>query len=159
MLIGTEKRRASRTAGCNHSGAQRQAAAQALESACQAGESDARLDALLAATLDRLEPVLAGLSALERPESSASGAILGDQTGRTATAIDREALGALLTRMHSLLEDGDTEVGESLDSLEALLAETAFADAATRLRDAIEDYAFDDALTLVVELQAVLRPV
>ena len=131
-----------------------QAAAQALESACQAGESDARLDALLAATLAQLEPVLAGLSALEASEASAASTTPSDQTIQTATAVDREALEALLARMQRLLEDGDTEVSESLESLEALLAGTAFADAATRLRGAIEDYAFDDALTLAAELQA-----
>ncbi|MCK7578905.1 MAG: response regulator [Chromatiales bacterium] len=129
-----------------------QLAAQALESACQAGESGERLDGLLAETLARLESVIAGLAAFEATES---GAVAGARPS-TKAVVDPEALRSLLERMRVLLENGDTEIGESMGSLESLLAGTTFADALTRIRSTIEDYAFEDALTLVSELQAML---
>ncbi|WP_246296945.1 response regulator [Allochromatium humboldtianum] len=134
-----------------------QAAAQALESACQAGESDARLDALLAVTLDRLEPVLAGLSALESPVSSASSEALFEPVGPIGAVVDHKALEPLLTRMRALLAEDDTEAVELITPLESLLLGTAFAEAVRCVREAIEGYAFDEALTALDRLQAGLE--
>ncbi|WP_200157300.1 response regulator [Allochromatium vinosum] len=133
-----------------------QAAAQALEAACQAGESDERLDGLLAETLACLEPVLAGLARIDGAESLAADARPVEPVGTVGSVVDREALEPLLARMRALLAEDDTESVELLDPLESVLTGTAHMDTLARLRGVIEDYAFEDALAVLVELQAAL---
>ncbi|SDX64767.1 hypothetical protein SAMN05421644_10890 [Allochromatium warmingii] len=123
--------------------------AQALETACQADTSRARLEALLAEMVAQLEPVLCGLQALDPPAESAA-------TATEAMALDRPALEALLLRMQALLEAGDTEVSDWLAELSALVRGSPVADALPPLQQAIDEYAFDDALTQVQRLRAAM---
>ena len=122
-----------------------EAAAQALESACQAGEASERLDALLAETLACLEPVIAGLAVLDRPESAESG---------TSTApIERAAVEPILARLRALLLDDDTEAADAVEELAPLLAGGALGPLMNQMTQAIEDYDFEAALTVLDELE------
>jgi two-component system, sensor histidine kinase and response regulator len=120
-----------------------QAAAQALESACQAGESGERLDVLLAETLVCLEPVLAGLAVLDRSESAESG----------TAPVERVVVEPILARLRALLLDDDTEAADVAEELTTRLAGSALGSLMGRMTRAIEDYDFDAALTVLDELE------
>ncbi|MCK7575840.1 MAG: response regulator [Chromatiales bacterium] len=124
-----------------------QAAAQALESACQAGESAERLDRLLAETLACLEPVLAGLAVLDRSESAESG----------TAPVERTTVEPVLTRLRALLLDDDTEAADVVEELNPLLAGSAFGSLMIRMSQAIEDYDFEAALEVLDELEPRLK--
>jgi len=119
-----------------------QAAAQALESACQAGESAERLDVLLAGTLVCLEPVLVGLAVLDRSEAAESG----------TAPVERAVVEPMLARLRALLLDDDTEAADVVDELTPLLAGSALGPLMGRMTRAIEDYDFEAALGLLDEL-------
>ncbi|WP_242470084.1 response regulator [Allochromatium vinosum] len=120
-----------------------QAAAQALESACQAGESGERLDVLLAETLVCLEPVLAGLAVLDRSESAESG----------TAPVERVVVEPILARLRALLLDDDTEAADVAEELTTRLAGSALGSLMGRMTRAIEDYDFEAALTVLDELE------
>ena len=120
-----------------------QAAAQALESACQTGESVERLDVLVAETLTCLEPVLVGLAVLDRSESDESG----------MAPVERAVVEPILARLRALLRDDDTEAADVVDELTPLLAGSALGSLMGRMTRAIEDYDFEAALTVLDELE------
>jgi two-component system, sensor histidine kinase and response regulator len=120
-----------------------QAAAQALESACQAGESGERLDVLLAETLACLEPVIAGLAVLDRSESAESG----------TAPVERAVVEPILARLRALLLDDDTEAADVVEELKPLLAGSALGSLMHRMTQVIEDYDFEAALTVLDELE------
>jgi two-component system, sensor histidine kinase and response regulator len=120
-----------------------QAAAQALESACQAGESGERLDRLLAETLVCLEPVLAGLAMLNRPESTGSG----------TAPVERAAVEPILARLRALLLDDDTEAADVVEELNPPLAGSSLGPLMKQMTQAIEDYDFEAALAVLDELE------
>ncbi len=122
-------------------------AAQALETACQTQASPERIDALLAATIDALEPVIQGLESLEQISAVASS---------SAATIDRATLEPLLNRLRGLLEDDDTDAADLLEELAPLLAGTPLSPGLERMKRAIDDYDFEAALQ---ELEHMARAV
>ncbi|TCT20196.1 response regulator [Thiobaca trueperi] len=122
-------------------------AAQALETACQTQASPERIDALLAATIDALEPVIQGLESLEQISAVASS---------SAATIDRATLEPFLNRLRGLLEDDDTDAADLLEELAPLLAGTPLSPGLERMKRAIDDYDFEAALQ---ELERIGRAV
>jgi CheY-like chemotaxis protein len=78
-----------------------QAAAEALEQACQQQASDERIDELLQQVLAALDPVIAGLRALGDPDSRPAAA--------APVKVDPKQLAALRAQLIELMERGDPE--------------------------------------------------
>ncbi|MDD2545244.1 MAG: response regulator [Burkholderiaceae bacterium] len=125
-----------------------QAAALALEQACQEGRPAEVVQDLLARVCAELDPVLAGLSL--RPDAPAGAA-------PDATLQPVEALGALrseLDALQALIEHGDTEAADRVQALQAQVGEGgAQAAALHALALALADCDFDKALAQLQSLR------
>jgi PAS domain S-box-containing protein len=113
-------------------------AAQELETACLAAAEPEVIAAALAATVAALTLVIDGLAALE-PAATAS--------APAAQELDQAAVAPLLAQLRDLLADDDTDAAIVLDKLQPLLAGTALAAALDAIRQAVDDYDFEAALT------------
>jgi len=122
-----------------------QAAAAELEQACNAGKNAAEIDALLAAVLAELEPVVSGLQQIGADESAAA---------NTAAAIPKEELQAALDKLAALLEDNDSAAGDLLGELLDRISGTPQARALKPVADAINNYDFDEALEKLKQVTA-----
>ena len=113
-----------------------QEAAQALELACRDGKPTKEIDALLTTTLAELQPVIVSLEALRRPV----------EAGARHGELDFAAIGPLLQRLNSLLEDDDSDATDVVEALGSLLAGSFHAPRLRRVAAAIDEYAFGEAL-------------
>ncbi len=119
-----------------------QAAAEALEKAC---ESDAEnVDEHLAKLVAELEPVLAGLAALVDPPENIS--------GPTPGALDGVVLESLLRELNTLVGNDNVDADRVVGQLRPLLLGTAYAAAFDRLAKLVDAYDFDKASELLQEL-------
>jgi len=121
-----------------------QAAAAELEHACQEGEGDARIDALLGKVLAELAPVVEGLNTLS-PGS--------EGTAAKAPALPKAETKAALDHLAQLLSDGDGEAGEFLSELQGKLAGTELGRALGPLSVAVDKFEFDDALARLAKVR------
>ncbi|MBB1075831.1 response regulator [Rhodoferax sp. 4810] len=122
-----------------------QAAAAALERACDDHAPDEQIDALLANTLAELAPVIAGLQAVGGSEPVA------DQT-KPAAALPAAELEHALAKLKRLLEDSDSEAGDVAEALLNKLAGTALAGQLQPVAVAITDFDYDAALELLAQV-------
>jgi CheY-like chemotaxis protein len=113
-----------------------QAAAGALEDACNAQASADRIDELLKVALAELEPVIAGLQQVGGGAAPVA----------AAPAIDEAALQRSLKTLLSLVEDSDSEAGDLLGDLMTKLAGSPMLAKLKPVASALEDYDFDAAL-------------
>jgi CheY-like chemotaxis protein len=113
-----------------------QAAAQDLETACKQGIEEK--SALLQAVLHELETVIAGLDELNRST--------GDT--RAGGEIDTAAVESLLSQLHELLQEDDTDAVDVVEQLLPLLGGHSVANPVKEMGKAIAAYDFDEALKL-----------
>ncbi len=118
-----------------------QAAAAELERACLEGAAAERIDRLLEDVLARLEPVLAGLSALRPAEPAPAGPIDAAPSDADPARI-REAS----SRLATLLAASDTDAAAAVEELGRLVAGTPMAPRVRRVAGAIAEYDYDAAL-------------
>ena len=118
-----------------------QAAAAALELACQTSAGDERIEALLAETLAQLAPVIDGLRALED-----AGGPDKRQAPDIATGAQPADLRPGIERLAQLLMDGDMDAAAVIDELEPMAAGGPMAPMLKRVADLVADCDFDAAL-------------
>ncbi|MEJ1415873.1 MAG: response regulator [Candidatus Sedimenticola sp. (ex Thyasira tokunagai)] len=123
-----------------------QAAATALEGACSKGADSEQLEALLLQTEEELKPVISALESWLIPSDK------GEESA-TEVSIDSKRAADLLQQMHELLEDDDTDAGDLIDELIIAMGKSTTLE---RLAQIIGEYEFEDALEIVVQLQASL---
>ena len=121
-----------------------QAAARALENACQEGRPASEIDGLLAKVVAELAPVIAGLERL-------SGA---DVAAAVRPALGGDDLRAALDRLQGLLEDSDSEAEDLLDDLLDKLAGTPMADRLKPVAEAVKAYDFEVALAALLQMES-----
>jgi CheY-like chemotaxis protein len=117
-----------------------------LETACKDNTVPNEIEQLLENVEAALAPMLAGLSALEQPE-----------TPTPARTVDPEKRDALLSRLRALLEDDDTDAGEVIEELEPLAGTENQASVLQQLASAMGEYDFDQALTELDTLESILN--
>jgi CheY-like chemotaxis protein len=118
-----------------------QAAAAALEQACNDKATEEEIAVLLARTLAELQPVIAGLQSLGGETRPAA----------AAAAADGEQLAAAVEKLQALLADSDTEAAELVEELLQQARGTPLTGALKKVADAIADYDFDTALERLAE--------
>jgi PAS domain S-box-containing protein len=121
-----------------------QAAAGELEHACLERADDDQIEALLAQTLQALEPVIAGLQELVGPLSAAK-AVSGAPT-QGHIAADPAEIEESLARLSVLLANGEVKAGDAVEALQAKVQGTPLAQALKRVARAVADCDFDAAL-------------
>ncbi len=119
-----------------------QAAAAALETACEHGAPAAEIEALLARTEEALTPVMAGLAALAAPAPAATPATT------PTTAVDAAAAAALCARLADLLAYGDSAAADLLNENDAIFA-AVIGTGYGQIRAAINGFDFENALSLL----------
>ncbi|HIJ61758.1 MAG TPA: PAS domain S-box protein [Rhodospirillaceae bacterium] len=117
-----------------------QAAAALLEKACKDGGD---IDARLAAVLAELDPVMAGLAALEGGVQAVAAKPM---------TMPEDELRAALERLGELLRDSDTEAETLLGELMDKLAGTPWAGRLEPVAKAVDGYDFDAALAALEQL-------
>ena len=123
-----------------------QAAARALESALEDGETE-HLEALCDAVQFELSRVLASTACLEIDEEE-------EEQGE-ARAVDRAVVDPLLAELTTLLEDDDTDAERCLDALEVALKGTGLCKSELNgIRDSIGQYDFEEALELMKRMES-----
>ena len=123
-----------------------QAAAGALEHACNAGVDGASIEAALARTLALLAPVIEGLQAVGSAPAVAE-PVSGDGAAAAQGAQpDAARTEAALARLIRLLRDSDSEASDALEELQALARGTPLASTLKRVAKAVADFDFDAAL-------------
>jgi len=123
-----------------------QAAAGALEHACQEKMPAEHIDELLQKTLAELDPVIAGLKQLGG--SGSNTAVL-----QPPTILPAE-IDSTLAKIRHLLEDSDAEAGDVLNALLDKVEGTALARQLKPLAVAIEGFDFDEALAKLADIHA-----
>ena len=123
-----------------------QAAAAALEHACQEGADATRLEPLLQATLVALEPVIQGLRAFSGEVPTANVAAAPPAGSAPPTSEQGKPAAAELDRLEALLRDSDVEASDLLDEVMEKAQGTALGFALKRVAKAVEDFDFDAAL-------------
>jgi CheY-like chemotaxis protein len=114
-----------------------QAAAAALERACNENAPAASIQALLDQTLAALSPVISGLASLGSGETASAG---------PAVALNMAKVQPLLDRLAAQLADADAEASDTVEQLQALTQGTHLARGLQKVAAAISDYDFDAAL-------------
>jgi len=128
-----------------------QKAAAQLEHACQENHPKDTIDALLQATLSELGPVVDGLQRI--PDGSQRAGAEGAAGEVLVGNADPAKVKALLDKLKSKLEDSDSEAGDVLEELQALVRGTSMANQLKRVARAVADYDFDAALEGIQKLQ------
>ena len=132
-----------------------QAAAAALELACQTSAGEERVETLLAETLAQLAPVIAGLCALEGSEEAGRQQRPATPAGAGAGAHPADLHPADLQpgieRLQRLLMDGDMDATALIDELEPLAAGGPMAPLLKRVAGLVADCDFDAALAALSE--------
>lgn len=116
-----------------------QAAATELETACTVNASATAIDALLATVLQKLDPVIAVLTALEDAEAANTAPM---------THIDTALLHAQTARLKSLLADSDAEAFDPWNA-HAALFKAAYPRHWHRIQKELENFDFELALSIV----------
>ncbi len=116
-----------------------QAAAAELETACMANASSTLINELLTKVLQKLQPVIAALTALEGVDTKNVAAM---------THIDAPLLQAQTERLKQLLADSDAEVSD-LWQAHAELFKAAYPRHWHRIEKELENFDFEVALTVV----------
>jgi two-component system sensor histidine kinase/response regulator len=136
-------------------------AAEALELACMESAPQARIDALVAATLQVLEPLVAAISALQpKAEPAGTEAAPGMLASAGAMPSPGPEIDAMLQRLRRLLQQNDGEAGDLLDDVVTRLAAQAhpLADRLAPVARAVEHIDFDRALERLDALQGATPP-
>jgi len=116
-----------------------------LETALQQGAPLEQTTPLVDALAQHLQPLVAAIAAqLEQPPKQADGPAV-DQAA-TPAAIDEAKLAAVTQRLRKLLEDMDSEASEWIQTHAGLLS-AAYPEHFTAIRQAVENFEFDDATT------------
>ena len=119
-----------------------QAAAGALEHACMIQSDAAQIDQLLAATIEQLIPVIAGLQGIDAVPGVATPAPV---VSFADPAVVKEAL----ERLTSLLRDGEVEAADAVEALQELVQGTTMAMTLKRVATAVMNCDFDAALAVL----------
>ena len=115
----------------------------ALEAACGVGNDTAIEDAL-ALAIAAIRPVLTGLAPIAA--AGAPAAELRD--------VDTARVGPLLAELEPLLERNDARAAALADTLLDELGATRLATTVNAVRQALQDYDFEQALTLIRAMRA-----
>lgn len=126
-----------------------QAAAAALEQACQAQASQAQIDALLQSVVQELQPVLQGLATLVAADAASQSVKSVPVNPGSATQLQ-----AALDRLASLLQHNDAEAADLLEELQAEVRDSQLASGLATVAQALANFDFDTALA---RLQALRR--
>jgi len=105
-------------------------------------ENEAQLGETVEALGEELARVIEVLKAVEAPKSPSVAA--------GAAVPDRQAIDALLGRLRPLLEDGDADAAELMETLQAAVAGSSLQAGIDELASAIDDFDFDLALERLV---------
>lgn len=124
-----------------------QSVAAKLEGAALSPGDAAATDSLLQEVAKELKPVLSGLEVLEE---------LGTSPDNTRI-FNPEELQEILGRLQELLEDDDTEAAEVIAKLQPQLAGSGRIGFMKQITEAIEQYDFDEALSLLTEFRKQLK--
>jgi len=119
-----------------------QTAAGALEHACEKGASTDEIEALLGATLQALEPVIAGLRQLDAAPAAV-------EPTTEAAVVDQTQLDTALQRLIGLLKDSDSDASEAVEVVQGLARGTPLAATLKRVATAVDNFDFDAALALL----------
>jgi len=119
-----------------------QTAAGALEHACEKGASTDEIEALLSATLQALEPVIAGLRQLDAAPAPV-------EPTTEAAVVDQAQLDAALQRLIGLLKDSDSDASDAVEVVQGLARGTPLATTLKRVATAVDNFDFDAALALL----------
>jgi polar amino acid transport system substrate-binding protein len=117
-------------------------AAGLLEKACMAGPPLPDIQQHVNAVCGALEPVIEGLASLAATNPPQDG-------GTSPADFDPALLKGLLQRLSGLLADCDVDAAELVQELRATLEPSPYAGEFPRLEKLVDDYEFEDALTLV----------
>jgi HPt (histidine-containing phosphotransfer) domain-containing protein len=118
-----------------------QAAAAELEHAYLVNATPEKIDALLATTLNALQPVIAGLQAVGAQATTTEVAIAADTNPEQSARLQ-----AALDRLTVLLKDSDADAADAVDELMELAKGTSLAFRLRRVAAAAADFDFDAAL-------------
>jgi PAS domain S-box-containing protein len=131
-------------------------AAAALEHACRDGAAQARIAALLAETLQVLDPLVAAIQGLQAGAAD----LPRTPAPQGPAAAPGPEVDAMLQRLRRLLQQNDGEAGDLLDEVVTRLAAQAhpLADRLAPVVRAIENIDFDSALERLDALQAAAAP-
>ncbi|MBF0562879.1 MAG: hypothetical protein HQL37_12870 [Alphaproteobacteria bacterium] len=121
-----------------------QAAAEALELACNEKVPADRIAELLQKTLAELAPVIAGLQTVGAAEAAPVPA-------PAPAAKDTAKLMEGVHRLKTLLEDSDSEAGDLIEELTELAKGLPMAGVLKRVAAAVEDFEFDIALEILAK--------
>jgi polar amino acid transport system substrate-binding protein len=125
-----------------------QDAAKALESACRSGRPDSAIEALLAAVIDALEPLISGLVGLDSSVQPIAAA---------AHPADPALIREKIAHLRDLLEDSDADSTRALTELTALPGLSPFRPRIEALSRQIDDFDFEAALESLAALEAKLE--
>jgi CheY-like chemotaxis protein len=128
-----------------------QAAAAALEQACQQNEATGRIDELLAKTLEELAPVMAGLQkvgASSGTVETAANVVI----GAPPQDFDAAKFAERLAHLKALLQDSDAEAADVVEAILEDAAGTPLAPALQRVARAAAEFDFDAALQALNEI-------
>jgi HPt (histidine-containing phosphotransfer) domain-containing protein len=125
-----------------------QAAAAELEHAYLVNATPEQIDALLAATLQELEPVIAGLQQVGAGDDTA---LNPTATASAKPTMPDAELNAALDKLARLLGDSDSEAADFLGEMLDKIAGTALAKKLKPVASAIESFDFDEALQKLSE--------
>lgn len=123
-----------------------QAAAAALEHACQEGADTAHLEPLLQATLEVLTPVVRGLRAFAGEASDDTATAAPIAIAAPPTTAQSQVSASDLDRLEALLRDSDVEASDLLEEVMEQATGTALGFALKRVAKAVEEFDFDAAL-------------
>jgi signal transduction histidine kinase/CheY-like chemotaxis protein len=128
-----------------------QAAAAALEQACQQNETAGRIDELLEKTLEELAPVMDGLQEVGASSGTVETAA-NEVTGASPQDFDAGKFAERLAHLKALLEDSDAEAADVVEAILEDVAGTPLAPALQRVARAAAEFDFDAALQALNEI-------
>jgi HPt (histidine-containing phosphotransfer) domain-containing protein len=117
-------------------------AAGLLETACQAGHAVPEIQNQLSLVCAALEPVIEGLATLVATTPA-------QDDSANPVDFDATQLKGLLQRLSGLLADCDVDAADLVRELRPTLESSPYAGEFQRLEKWVDDYEFEDALTLV----------
>jgi len=122
-----------------------QAAAAALENACEHGAAAEEIEKLLIKAEEALTPVMDGLAQLTAAPAASC----------TAPTLDAEAIEALCTQLADLLAYGDSTAADLVNDNDAALA-AALGAGYAQIRSAINGFDFETALSLLASARGTM---
>ncbi|MBF0280894.1 MAG: response regulator [SAR324 cluster bacterium] len=115
--------------------------AQELESVCDAGMTEEKIEPFVMKVASALKPVILGLESLDRPVVETD--IRNDEVHIN---IDSTVVEPLIKELTNLLADDDTEAANVVEKLQELLAGSEAGEVLSKVEQCISEYDFEEAL-------------